>query len=159
MAMRNSSVKAALALGFLLAGALVAGGCLRRQAAPQAAPPTAKEPPPAGPQVKILHSSFVVSDCPDAKKMDSKAANAAMRKLVDPCAKAPDQAVRFQATLVPGGRIELASETGDRAEGVVPVCVLKNQLTHSVTLKERCTFDVTLEERTVPASECPKDKP
>jgi hypothetical protein len=136
-------------LGLLIVGAL-ACSCAHRSAAPAAA---AKDDPAAGPQVMLTHTSFVIASCPDSAKMDSRAANAAMRKMVEPCAKAPGGAVRFQATLLPGGRIELASETGDRAEGVVPICVLKNKLTHSVVLKERCTFDVKLEERSVPASQ------
>jgi hypothetical protein len=129
---------------FWLLGALLAGGCLQRRAAPAADAPQPSEP---GPQVVLTNTTFVINTCPDSKKMDSAAANTAMRKMVEPCAKAPGNAVRFRATLMPGGRIELASETGDRAEGVVPLCVLKNRLTHSVALKQPCTFDVKLEER------------
>lgn len=131
------------------------GGCARRSA-PAAAPAPELA---IGPQVALTNTSFVVNSCPDTAKMDSRAANAAMRKLVEPCGKVPGQAARFRATLVPGGRIELASQTGDRAEGVVPLCVLRNQLTHAVSLKERCTFDVQLEERTIPAAQGSKDKP
>jgi hypothetical protein len=138
------------ALGFLIVGTLIGGGCAHRKAGPAAG---AKDETAAGPQVALTHTSVVIASCPDSVKMDSRAANAVMRKMVEPCAKAPGGAVRFQATLLPGGRIELASETGDRAEGVVPICVLKNKLAHSVVLKERCTFNVTLEERSVPASE------
>jgi hypothetical protein len=131
-----------------LAIACVLGGCAHRR------PPSAAAPgqdPDTGPQVALTNTSFFINACPDATKMDSRAANAAMRKMVEPCGKVPGQAARFQATLVPGGRIELASPTGDRAEGVVPLCVLKNKLTHPVVLKERCTFDVQLEERKIPA--------
>jgi len=82
-----------------------------------------------------------------------------MRRLVEPCSKVPGQAARFQATLVPGGRIEIASPSGDRADGIVPICVVKNQLSHAVSLKQPCTFDVQLEERTVPGPQAPPAKP
>jgi hypothetical protein len=105
-------------------------------------------PAPANAAVPMIASggtSFVIEDCPDAKKMDSKAAEAAMRKLIEPCHAVNAPAADFLATLVPGGRIEIASRGKDRAEGVVPICVVKNRLTHSVALKQRCTFNVKLE--------------
>jgi hypothetical protein len=136
---------------------LVLGGCTHRR--PAAAAAAAAHEADAGPQVALTNTSFVVSSCPDATKMDSRVANAAMRKMVEPCGTVPGQAARFRATLVPGGRIELASPTGDRAEGVVPLCVLKNRLTHSVQLKERCTFDVQLEERKIPGPQDSNAKP
>ena len=77
--------------------------------------------------------------------MDAKAAEAAMRKLIEPCHAINAPAADFLATLVPGGRIEIASRGKDSAEGVVPICVIKNKLTHSVLLKQRCTFNVKLE--------------
>jgi len=95
--------------------------------------------------VASASTSFVVEDCPDAKKMDSKAAEAAMRKLTEPCHAVQAPAADFLATLVPGGRIEISSRGKDSAEGVVPICVLKNRLTHSVALKQRCTFNIKLE--------------
>lgn len=124
---------------------LVLGSCTRRAVHP---PPEAKSPAPAsgnGPSVASGGSSFVVEDCPDAKKMDAKAAETAMRKLIEPCHAVNAPAADFLATLVPGGRIELASRGKDGAEGVVPMCVVKNRLTHSVALKQRCTFNVKLE--------------
>ena len=90
-------------------------------------------------------TSFVVDDCPDAKKMDAKAAEAAMRKLTEPCHDVNAPAAEFLATLVPGGRIEIGSRGKDSAEGVVPICVVKNRLSHSVALKQRCTFVIKLE--------------
>jgi hypothetical protein len=73
----------------------------------------------------------------------------AIRKLVDPCATIPGGRAHFAATLKPDGTIELASPTGDPAEGVVPTCVLRNRLVHRVMLKQACKFDVKLEERPV----------
>jgi hypothetical protein len=150
------TVRKSMAKAIGVAVACILCGCVHRSAAPGVAPAHEADP---GQQVALLHTEFVVSSCPDAKKMDSRAANAAMRKLVEPCAKVPGKAVRFQATLVPGGQIELASPTGERAEGIVPLCAVKNKLTHSLVLKERCTFDVLLEERTISAEQGSKDKP
>ena len=120
--------------------------CARR---PAQAPPEAKSPPPAsssgGPLVASGGTSFVIEDCPEAKKMDAKAAEAAMRKLIEPCHTINAPAADFLATLVPGGRIEIASRGKEGAEGVIPICVVKNRLTHSVALKQRCTFNVKLE--------------
>jgi hypothetical protein len=90
-------------------------------------------------------TSFVVEDCPEAKKMDAKAVEAAMRKLTEPCHDVNVPAAEFLATLVPGGHIELASRGKESAEGVVPMCVVRNRLTHSVALKQRCTFLVKFE--------------
>jgi hypothetical protein len=126
--------------------ALVAS-CSRRAAhaplEPKSPTPTASAP--ASPSIASGSTSFVVEDCPEAKKMDSKAAETAMRKLTEPCLTVNAPAADFLATLVPGGRIEIASRGKDGAEGVVPVCVVKNRLTHSVALKQRCTFNVKLE--------------
>lgn len=124
-------------------GVLLAS-CSRR---PAHAPAESKPTPTAatGPSVSSGSTSFVVEDCPDAKKMDAKAAEAAMRKLIEPCHEVNAPAADFLATLVPGGRIEIASRGKDSAEGVVPICVVRNRLTHSVALKQRCTFSVKLE--------------
>jgi hypothetical protein len=104
------------------------------------------------PDLSIVDATVVVDSCPDAKTMNSKAAHAAINKLVAPCSKVPGGAAHFSATLVPGGRIKLAAPSGDPAEGVVPTCVLSNQLTHRVLLKQACKLDVKLEERKVGGS-------
>jgi hypothetical protein len=130
------------ALGAVASGVLLAS-CTRRIAHP---PAEAKSPSTAsGPSIASAGTSFVVEDCPDAKKMDSKGVEAAMRKLTEPCHAVNAPAADFLATLVPGGRIELASRGKDGADGVIPMCVVKNSLTHSVALKQRCTFNVKLE--------------
>jgi hypothetical protein len=123
---------------------LLVGSCARRTNHNAAAPKSPASAPASSPPVASGGTSFVVEDCPDAKKMDSKAAEAAMRKLTEPCNAVSAPSAEFLATLVPGGRIEIASRDKD-AEGVVPICVVKNRLTHSVALKQRCTFVVKLE--------------
>ena len=97
--------------------------------------------------VTMVDADVMVSACPDSKDMNVGSAKDAIRKLVDPCATIPGGRAHFAATLKPDGTIELASPTGDPAEGVVPTCVLRNRLVHHVTLRQACKFDVKLEER------------
>jgi hypothetical protein len=113
---------------------------------PEAASSSASAP--VAPPISLMHASAVVRDCPDAKWMHTGAAHKAIQKVIDPCIVVPGGKAHFSASLLPGGRIELASPTGDPDQGVVPTCVLKNQnLRHQVFLKHACAFDVVLEER------------
>jgi hypothetical protein len=98
-----------------------------------------------GPAVIELVTSFVVQKCPDAPKMNSHKAETALRQMLAPCDKVPGGSAHFAATLMPGGRIELAAASGEPTDGVVPLCVLKHTLTHPVSLEKPCTFDVRLE--------------
>ncbi len=77
--------------------------------------------------------------------MNSRQAETALRQMLSPCDKVPGGRAHFAATLMPGGRIELASASGEPTDGVVPICVLKHTLTHPVSLVRPCTFDVRLE--------------
>ena len=97
------------------------------------------------PTVAQVATSFVVQKCPDAPKMNSRKAETALRQMLSPCDSVPGGSVHFAATLMPGGRIELASAPGEPRDGVVPICVLKHTLTHPVSLERPCTFDVRLE--------------
>jgi hypothetical protein len=101
------------------------------------------------PLVAQLLTSFVVQACPDARKMNSRAAETALRQLISPCDKVPGDA-HFSATLMPGGRIALGPGSGESTEGTVPICVLKHTLTHPVALERPCTFDVRLEASHMP---------
>ncbi|TKD07578.1 hypothetical protein [Polyangium fumosum] len=104
-------------------------------------------PEPQGPDIGVVDATVVVETCPDSKTMNAKAAHAAIQKLVEKCSTVPNGTAHFSTTLMPGGRIMLASPSGNPADGVVPTCVLSNQLTHRVYLKQPCKFDVKLEER------------
>jgi hypothetical protein len=54
-------------------------------------------------------TSFVVVDaCPESKHINTKLTTR-RSKLVGPCKKIPGGAAHFSATLLPGGRVELAS--------------------------------------------------
>jgi hypothetical protein len=111
--------------------------------------------PTQSPTVAQVVTSFVVQNCPDAQKMNSRKAEMALRQMLSPCDKVPGGSVHFAATLMPGGRIELGSASGEATDGVVPLCVLKHTLTHPVSLERPCTFDVRLEanRRAAPAAE------
>jgi hypothetical protein len=130
---------------------LGAVACAKKSSnAPEAPPATSAsaEEPPGPPPLSLVNASAVVSDCVDAKWMHTVAAHRSIQKIIDPCMSVPGGRAHFSATLLPGGRIELASPSGNPDEGVVPTCVLKNQtLRHQVFLKNRCSFDVILEER------------
>ena len=138
---------------FLLA-VLALPACASRSAATTGPAAASAAPAAADPAVSIVDASVVVDACPDVKWMNAKAARDAIRKLVDPCAMVPGGRAHFAAILDPDGKVKLASPSGDTAEGVVPTCVLQNQLQHKVNLKNPCKFEVRLEERpgTAPAT-------
>lgn len=136
------------------------GACARASRPETVVPARASAAPapsaaPAEPPVSMLSTAYVVGQCPDAKTMNVRAAEAAMRRMIEPCARIPGKRSDFRATLLPGGRIALASPSGDADEGLVPMCVLRRGLTHSVTLREPCAFDVHLEERPADRSTSP----
>jgi hypothetical protein len=131
---------AVLALG----GALGLAACGGAKAAP------AEEPDDASKSVtSLVNATSVVGACPDSKRMNTRAGSNAINRLVEPCVAVPGGRAHFSATLLPGGKIELASPEGNTADGVVPTCVLHSGLRHKVQLRSPCTFDVQLEERKV----------
>ena len=99
----------------------------------------------------LVSATSVVGACPDSKHMNARAATSAINHLIEPCATVPGGKAHFSATLLPGGKIELASPSGSAADGVVPTCVLQGGLHHKVKLMHACTFDVQLEERKIAA--------
>lgn len=138
----------------ILAIAIVVTGCWRGGTPPAQNDPA--PPPPdaaAGEPISLVTSMVVVGACPDSRRLDTRVANREIDELLGPCKKVPGGAAHFSATLVPGGRVELASPTGDPSEGVVPTCIVQHlgQLRHKLRLTKPCTFDVRLEERTAPA--------
>jgi len=146
--------------GFWLGTVLALTSCSRNESpatpvtpsAPSTASASAVESEPTPPPLSLVHASAVVRDCPDAKWMHTRAAQRSIQKLIDPCIAVPGGKAHFSATLVPGGRLSLASPSGNADEGIVPTCVLKDQnLRHQVFLKHPCSFDVVLEERSEPA--------
>ena len=110
--------------------------------------PKPSDPPP-DPAIRMVTSVVVVEACPESKKINSKQATREIDELVGPCKTVPGGAAHFSATLLPDGRVELASPTGDPTMGVVPTCLLQKagQLKHKLRLKQPCKFDVKLEQR------------
>jgi len=134
------SRRAPLAIAMLLSGGLLLAACAPRADDASDVPRTV---------TSMVDASAVIGACPDGRKMNARAAADAINKLVEPCAQVPGGKAHFAATLLPGGKIELASPEGKVAEGVVPTCVLRHGLGHKVLLSKPCTFDVKLEERKV----------
>jgi hypothetical protein len=95
----------------------------------------------------MVDASVVIGACPDARRMNAKAANNTITKLVERCTQVPGGKAHFSATLKPNGTIEIASPEGNVADGMVPMCVLTHGLTHRVVLSKPCKLDVHLEER------------
>ena len=127
-------------------------GCWRASAPIAQTEKSASPPPDAAPSepISLVTSMVVVEACPDARRLDSKLANREIEELLGPCKKVPGGAAHFAATLLPGGRVELASPAGDPTEGVVPTCLVQHvgQLRHKLRLTRACKFDVKLEQRT-----------
>lgn len=98
----------------------------------------------------MVTSSVIMDACPEAAKLNTKQASKEIAELVSPCTKIPGGAAHFSATLLPGGRVELGSPSGNPDEGVVPTCLVKSQaqLKHRLKLHSACRFDVKLEEHT-----------
>jgi hypothetical protein len=116
--------------------------------------PPADAPP--GPTASMIDVSAVVGHCPDDSKMNSRLADEAIRKLVEPCVKEPGGTARFSVTLKPGGVIELSPSEGAPQGAMVPACALKRELSHKIKLKSACTFEVRVEEHQVPTGAGPK---
>jgi hypothetical protein len=113
--------------------------------------PKPKPAPVAEPErpMSMVTSAVIVDACPDWKRIDPARAGKEIEELVGPCSKVPGGAAHFSATLEPGGRVELASPSGDPGAGTVPTCVVQTarQLKHRIRLRSPCKFDVKLEER------------
>jgi len=116
---------------------------------PKEPPPTVPDAAPASDPISLVTSMVIVEACPDSHKLDTKLANREIDELVGPCKKVPGGNAHFSATLLPGGRVELASPSGDTSEGIVPTCLVQNatQLKHKLKLAKACKFDVRLEQR------------
>ncbi|MGE5184438.1 MAG: hypothetical protein ACM31C_20350, partial [Acidobacteriota bacterium] len=82
---------------------------------PSREPPPQMTPPAR--TVSMVTSMVVVDACPYSKKLDRRAATREIEALVGPCKKVPGGAAHFSVTLLPDGRVELASPTGDPTEG------------------------------------------
>jgi hypothetical protein len=114
---------------------------------PKADQAVASPPPPTGRAARVVHATVLANGCQDLGQANGRLAEQAMDQLVEGCTSVPGGTVQFEATLLPSGRIEIAAGPGQ--PDVVPVCILKHSLMHSVRLSRPCRLDVKLAESSV----------
>ena len=117
-------------------------------------PPVEPEPPPpttaqptVGPSAQVVNATILTNGCQNLGKGNSMLAESAMYHLVEACTSVPGGSAQFEATLEPGGQIDIAAVPGQPA--VVPICILKHSLQHKVPLKAPCHLDVKIEQTMV----------
>jgi hypothetical protein len=113
---------------------------------PAASPATTASAAPSRPKVAVVEGSVMLKECP--AKLDKKQAEKTMNDLVSGCDTVPGGTATFQATLEPGGSIEIRAPDGSD-QGTVPICVLKNTRKHKLFLAKPCTLAVQIEEKSV----------
>jgi len=128
-------------VGALAPAAVFLAACASR-------PPHDSSPAP-GPSAQLVNAIILANGCQDLGKASAKAAENTMEQLVEDCTSVPGGSARFQATLQPGGRIEIASAGTRDQPDVVPVCILKHSLLHKVPLSRPCRLDVKIEQTSV----------
>ena len=116
-------------------------------ASPEPPPPTTAEPPSTGPSAQVVNATILTNGCQNLGKSNAMLAESAMYHLVEACTSVPGGSAQFEATLEPGGRIDIAGVPGQPA--VVPICILKHSLQHNVPLKAPCHLDVKIEQTSV----------
>ena len=100
--------------------------------------------PSAGPAAQVVNATILANGCQDFGRANGRLAESAMYQLVEGCTTVPGGASQFAATLLPGGRIEIAAVPG--GPDVLPICVLKHALTHKVALAKPCRLEVKIEQ-------------
>lgn len=129
--------------------AVVSLGCATGgEPKPAKAPPPSPPAAPAGPRVAVVEGSVMLGECP--AKLERRKAEKTMNDLVSGCDKVPGGTATFQATLKPGGGIEISAPDGSD-QGTVPICVVKHTLKHKLFLTKPCTLAVQIEEKSLPA--------
>jgi hypothetical protein len=111
---------------------------------PLAREPSARESPRAA---QVVNATILANGCQNLGRTNGELAEKAMYKLVEGCSSVPGGSARFGATLLPGGRIEIAAAAGQ--PGLVPICILKHPLVHKVPLANPCRLDVKIEQTSV----------
>jgi hypothetical protein len=124
----------------------LAAGCARSN------PPTqspAKGPPAQAAQAaQLVNATILANGCQHLGHENARLAEQAMYQLVEGCSSVPGGSAEFEATLEPGGRIEIAAAPGQ--PDVVPICILKHSLQHKVALTKPCRLDVKIAQTSVP---------
>jgi hypothetical protein len=96
----------------------------------------------------MVNATILTNGCQSLGAANAKLAEKAMYQLIEGCASVPGGKAEFEATLLPGGRIQIAGVPG--RPDVVPICVLKHALEHKVPLVQPCRLDVKIEQTQVP---------
>jgi hypothetical protein len=102
------------------------------------------------PAAQMVNAMILANGCKVAGAANARLAEKAMNQLTEGCTSVPGGKAEFQATLQPGGRIAINAVPGQ--PDVVPICVLKHALQHSVPLTQPCRLDVKLEQISVMVS-------
>jgi hypothetical protein len=110
-------------------------------------PGASPETPPAGMAAQMVNATILTNGCRDLGMPAARQAERAMDQLIEGCATVPGGKAQFEATLQPGGRIEIAGVAGQ--PDVVPICILKHSLMHKVPLTKPCRLDVKIEQTSV----------
>jgi hypothetical protein len=142
--------------GWLAALVLAAGACGPKEppstaAAAASAPSastTAPAPPSSGPAAQVVNATILTNGCQSLGATHAQAAEKAMNQLIEGCSSVPGGRAEFEATLQPGGTIDIKAVPGQ--PDVVPICVLKHSLVHKVPLTQPCRLDVKIEQMSLP---------
>jgi hypothetical protein len=89
-----------------------------------------------------VNATILANGCDGLGRANAKLSEAAMYQLVEGCATVPGGSAEFDATLQPGGRIEISAIPGQ--PDVVPICILKHSLLHRVPLSKPCRLEVKM---------------
>jgi hypothetical protein len=147
---RGPSQRPANALLFHLATVLFATATASascRPKAPDSPPPPPTPAKPEGPAAQLVQATVLANGCQELGPANARLAERAMAQLVENCTSVPGGSIQFAATLLPVGRIEISAAPGQPE--VVPICVLKHSLLHSVRLAKPCRLDVKIEQTRV----------
>jgi hypothetical protein len=109
--------------------------------------PAGAEPVPSGRSAQIVNATILTNGCRDLGASAARLAERAMDQLIEGCSSVPGGKAQFEATLQPGGRIQIAGVAGE--PDVVPICILKHSLSHNVPLTKPCHLDVKIEQTSV----------
>jgi hypothetical protein len=111
-------------------------------------PDTSAAPGAARPAAQVVNATILANECQGLGRTNAQLAEAAMYQLVEGCNAVPGGSAQFQATLRPGGHIEISAAPGQ--PDVVPICILKHSLQHKVALTRPCRLDVKIAQTSVP---------
>jgi hypothetical protein len=109
--------------------------------------PNAQNAAAPGRAAQVVNATILTNGCQSLGATNAKLAEKAMYQLVEGCSSVPGGVAQFEATLQPGGRIDIAVASGQ--PDVVPTCILKHSLQHHVPLAKPCPLEVRIEQTSV----------